>query len=251
MCHSGFYYGCLSTLSGGESVTATTAGDQLYVRVDKYTSATIIALQLIYIPGTPSTTAAGSSTTVTTTSTTAVRNATANNTTGAAHNGLSTGQKAAIGVCIPLAAIGLLVALLFVFRRRRQAKTTSGAAASRSQSDLDALYQPVPVKNGTFQAAELPAATSIQRHDYTPPQASEISELAGSPMVSQSWSDGQAAAAGIRRKPLTGSPVPEGQPPSILSGQTSMGSTGSDLQLPHVNESGTTPGNAPANGGNG
>lgn len=130
------YYSCVSTFASGETsdviiLSNFTQLDRIYA--DAQTTVSAFALNLIYVPEQPTQTAPPKQ----------------NDTRPPeehARKGLSVGQTAAIGVCVPLAAITLLIGLFLFVRRRGSNRTTKEAqsedADSHRKPELDGLSSP-------------------------------------------------------------------------------------------------------------
>ncbi|KAI1804884.1 acid protease [Daldinia bambusicola] len=96
-----------------------------------------------------------------------------------AREGLSTGAQAAIGVCVGVAGLALIGALVFFFLRRRKARTAEGpapnAAATTHDSPAQGYYTPVknPSSPGISEMSGVPAGQPPNMMMYNqqyPPQ---------------------------------------------------------------------------------
>lgn len=136
---SSYDYACESTLQVGDTTTVAFLdafpGSLTEIVVKPTTKVVVDAFRVVYMSAVQSTSSAASTPTTSHPSSPDTKAAT----------GLSTGQKAAVGVCVPLAAIAIIASLVFFFcrrRRRRSAQTPDGdePAAPRIASTTENGY---------------------------------------------------------------------------------------------------------------
>lgn len=208
---------------------------RVIITADEYNTAVIRALRLVYMSGPPTPT---STLTPTATSTPEVTQ-----TAQLPHaQGLSTGQKAAIGVCVSVLVLALLLLAVFLFirHRRRQRGTSSTAEGGASDEaegeryskpELDGSYKPeldAPWPDGgsggntvsSGPLAELPSAVTEGRQNL---EQEEVAELPGCDVMPSQPLPGRMSPI-IRRKPVAGSPEPADD------GRFSLVSAESDLR---------------------
>ncbi|KAJ6782942.1 hypothetical protein PWT90_10983 [Aphanocladium album] len=199
-------YSCVSTLALGETsevINLSNVTQVTQIHADAQTTASIFAINLIYIPEKA-------------TQTTPPKQNDTVPFEKHVRKGLSVGQTAAIGVCVSLAAIALLIGLLFFVRRRNNKRTAKAAqseditAHTYRKSELDGFSRPrleldaseTPLDSGSnARLSELPTALPgaerqhILQHGAVELPGSDISPTASPP--------GRQSPA-MRRKPVTG-----------------------------------------------
>ncbi|KAJ3495162.1 hypothetical protein NLG97_g3591 [Lecanicillium saksenae] len=226
-CPSGFAcgslsygYGCGSTLKSGEAIVAalsTNGSIEFPVQMAATSSLTIVvsAVKLVYITSQAATSTPPSTTTPTPTSTSAPAKPT---------TGLSAGQKAAIGVCIPLFAIAIAVALFFFCRRRRRGETAKEGPMEETMTEgkvspTTDVYGKHELDGGPTresrvigqEASSSPAPFEMPGSEVGMVGQNEIVELPAHDRSASPSSTGRQSPI-IRRKPVTASPLSEGEP---------------------------------------
>lgn len=202
-------YSCVSTLASGETsevINLSNVTESTQIHADAQTTATVFALKLIYVPERPTQTAPPKQ----------------NDTRPLeehARKGLSVGQTAAIGVCVPLAAIGVLIGLLFFVRRRsnkraaKEAQSEGATADTHRKPELDGFSRPrleleasgKPLDGGS-DACSSQAPTELPGAQKQPVLQHEAVELPGSEVFPPSPLGRQRPV--VRRKPVTRSSSP-------------------------------------------
>ncbi|OAA79678.1 hypothetical protein LEL_03164 [Akanthomyces lecanii RCEF 1005] len=200
-------YGCVSTFERGHTTVVPDpykGGNITSFQADASTTVIVSAIKVVYVPERQASSPAPSrspSPSPSPTPTPAQSKPAA---------GLSTGQKAAIGVCAPVGVIGLVLALLFLHRRRRlrTASDKAGAEAAADASrrpELDgsggkheAPNEPSRVAGGESASA---SPVELPGPEKDIPACREIAELPASDAdVSPSAPNPQPQT--IRRKPI-------------------------------------------------
>ncbi|KAJ2967918.1 hypothetical protein NQ176_g9435 [Zarea fungicola] len=206
-------YSCVSTLQPGETSTVlllSNFSQTTKVYANAQTSVSVYAFKLIYA----STQFSAQSSTASTQHSTPPPTESAQRITPA-RSGLSLGQKVAIGVCVPLAVLLLLLGLLFM--RRRYKKRVAGETPSEDlapnahrKSELEGFGMPRleldASKNvdgtNSGDASRLPV--ELPNGERPPILQHEIAELPGSDMALPDSPPGRNSPI-LQRKPVAGS----------------------------------------------
>lgn len=205
------------------------------ITADTHSTAVLRALRLVYVSGPPTPTPTSTPTPPASTPTPTAQQHRA--------QGLSTGQKAAIGVCVPVLVLALLLAAAFLLiRRRRRQRAQKGTAEQGGSADADADRYSKPELDGSCKPeldasyhegagdrdavssglpVELPGTAANREPGME--QQHEIAELPGGDAMPSPPLPGRMSPV-IRRKPVAGSPEPADD------GRFSLVSAESDLR---------------------